>query len=540
MQKIMLALIPALLISSCAKMVVVKVPADKDDKKKVVAEGVFYALPLTVVHLNLKVDRSAYKVAPYQDYAAIFWPDGDVVCDFGKCAEKNARYSLQKGATFSTFGEPDPKNVYMVKFVGRGAVDQSMTLAWTDTGLISTATGTVTNRTSDVIVSGLKLAAGIGAKAGFGASAVTKAAADKVKLTCPAPSDNDDWILTKLSKTTADPGQSVLSTAASSILIGNYCSIKKEDRAKAPYNFSSAHDALLNDAITAYILHMSPLVEARTKLLGGGSPSYGPMDLVNKIETLLDQQAKALYLGTKSTKTWEAGLDVRDAETGAYTILHLDPAAGVCLGTHATIAPDSKPLPDGFGENLDKDACEKAPAISLKIESYPAKQLVDAVETYTSEPSGDRSFRYRIPRQVKAELTSVETGDDKKTKTTSYGVAVFSMAQAGEVRSLPASRHSKGLTYTLGMVEATGGLKNFALSTTGSVDAGTIDSLSSVAGTLLDARNASNAADKTAALADKASKDELTVLTRQDQLLKLKDDICTLQKKYGIDCAVQP
>ena len=50
-----------------------------------------------------------------------------------------------------------------------------------------------------------------------------------------------------------------------------------------------------------------------------------------------------------------------------------------------------------------------------------------------------------------------------------------------------------------------------------------------VGGTIVDARNT---AQKNA--------DELSTLTKEDQLLKLRDDICTIQKKYGLPCTVAP
>ena len=85
------------------------------------------------------------------------------------------------------------------------------------------------------------------------------------------------------------------------------------------------------------------------------------------------------------------------------------------------------------------------------------------------------------------------------------------------------------LSYDLGFLEATGALKTFKLGTTGALDAATIDAMSSVGGTLFDARNAA-----------RKSEDELTILTREDSLLKLRDDICTIQKKYNLPCTVAP
>ncbi len=121
-----------------------------------------------------------------------------------------------------------------------------------------------------------------------------------------------------------------------------------------------------------------------------------------------------------------------------------------------------------------------------------------------------------------------------------HGSALFAVAQFGHVASLPARRNSKTLAYDLSMVEATGALKSFKIGSAGAVEAGTIDALAGAGGTVLDARKARlDELEKERKAAETAA-DELTVLTRQHQLLKLKDDICTLQKKYGLACTVEP
>ena len=84
--------------------------------------------------------------------------------------------------------------------------------------------------------------------------------------------------------------------------------------------------------------------------------------------------------------------------------------------------------------------------------------------------------------------------DSEKT----YGGATISVAQLGKVLSLPASRHSKSLTYNVGLIEATGALKTFTLGTTEALDAATITSLSSSAGSVLDAKNAADQKAQTA------------------------------------------
>jgi hypothetical protein len=110
------------------------------------------------------------------------------------------------------------------------------------------------------------------------------------------------------------------------------------------------------------------------------------------------------------------------------------------------------------------------------------------VGTGTVVPTDDRSFRYRIPAQMTAEIRS--------TDKSSYGKAVMGIAQYGSVASLPAKRNSKTLSYDLGLVEATGALKSFKLGSTGGLDSATIDALTGVSNDVLDARTKARTAAK--------------------------------------------
>jgi hypothetical protein len=499
LRSVFLMLATVLPLAGCAKVVVVKIPADAPAQ----AEGVIYALPNTVVRVKLKVNRTEYGPARYAAYAAIFSPDSKPVCKEKTCStEKENAFSVQQGATFTTYGEPDPDNVFLVKFVGGGAIDQTVSMTWNEQGLASAASSSVTNRTGDVVLSGLKLAAGLGTKAFLGASKVDQNGG----LIPPCEADaskTDDFVIPILIQNGA--------TAAAQ-LVSNYCDIKKTDRDLLPQEAT-----LLADATKDYVNRVLPLTNARIKILTGTSQSMDPVNVLAKIETEITTQLSALYLGTKKDTTWDGALDVRTLNAGApIAVLRVDGAKGICL-VSSELPPEVKPIPTEF--LLPAANCNIASPVGLTLNYYPdsSRQLFTKIKEVTT---GDRSFRYRIPAQVKAAFS-----DDKKT----YGAGVFSVAQLGTVISLPANRHSKMLSYDLGFIEATGGLKTFKLGTTGGLDAATIDALSGVGGTIIDARNT---AQKNA--------DELSTLTKEDQLLKLRDDICTIQKKYGLPCTVAP
>jgi hypothetical protein len=536
-----LATMAALIVSvaGCAKVVVVEVP---QGSAKVDGEGVFYALPLTVARVLVKADQKTARSAPYARFAKIFAPGSKPPCGtIVDCAKDTGapvvKYDLQDGVTFTPFGEPDPTKVFMVKFAGGGAVDQTLSMTWNDMGLLSAASATVTNRTTDIVVSGIKAATGLAAKVA-GGSALALQAPDKDG--CPKPGNpanqstpvknNDPWIIKILLNIEPDPQLNVL--------IANYCDLPPTDRvsgtnedSRDDFDETRDEEALLK-ATRAYDLRLRLLEEQRTRLLTSSQISVlEPDKYLDRVEKNIEQQVSALFVGSEATKTWELPFEVRTIDPTAKPepLVRFGETGGVCPVT-TLLAPDAKPAPSGFS-NPKTVNCDKVAAFSVAYHPALTSQLASRVKTNVSTPTGDRSFRYMIPVQVKATVA---------VDTKSYGAGVFPVAQLGEMVSLPAKRNSKSITYDLAMIEATGGLKTFKLGTTGGLDSGTIDALSGAAGTVVDARNAKRKEREEDEKAAATATDELTVLTRQHSLLKLKDEICELQKKYGLACTIEP
>lgn len=449
----------------------------------------------------------------------------------------------------STFGEPDPEEVFLVRFEGKGAIDQSLSMTWNDTGLLTSANSQVTNRTGDILLSGLKLVTGLGIKAALGGAGDIDLA--KVKDCGISNIKQDEWIVPELVKA-GNSGK---------LLIQSYCNMKLQERKKFPEDPNTlaleikediggtptvverkSFGRLLEEAVNAYISEIVGLKTLQTNILTDNGQTSGSPSLLPFLETEISKQLTALYLGTKKTVTWEGTLNVRNlpkivcklGDTTDVTcralnnedkgilvdVLEISENAGIC--PKAEVDSSSKPFPPRFAII---DDCSGGSAIKLRLNFYPLSdaQLFTRV---TSIEGSEQSFRYRVPAQVKATLCDAKvtggvTACDKKT----YGSGVFSVAQLGKVIALPATRHSKTLSYDLTLIESTGALKTVKLGSAGGIDPATIDALSGVAGSIIDARQKG---------------DEINQLTRQQQLLKLQDDICTIQKKYGLPCSVQP
>jgi hypothetical protein len=484
----------ALLASACAHIEVVKVSTTAP------AGAVLYALPKTVVRVQMKVDRTEITPGRFAAYAQIFTPDSELVCQGPECESKKVTFSLQPSVVFSTYGEPDPDNVFAVKFVGGGAIDQTVSMAWNEAGLLSSAASSVTNRTADLVTSGLKMAIGLGTKLALGASRP-----EAGPRGCQAhPTPNDAALILILT----EGGGDVAGT-----LIANYCAMSPEKRNALPTDAEQ-----LRNALAAYMRSVAPLAQARLNILTLNTMMMEPATLLPRIEAELEHQLSLLFVGTKKVQTWDATLDVRATSVDQpMPILHIDAAKGICV-TNAELPPDSKPLPVGFTVLADAE-CGASLGVELTLRYYPEreKQLFSMLPNH---PEDVGSFRYRLPAQVAASLSA-----GRKT----YGASIFSVAQLGKVVALPATKLSKGLSYDLGFIEATGALRTFKIGTSGGLDTATVEALGGAGGTLVGYRTTA-----------RENESEISALTREDQLLKLQDEICSIQKKYGLPCTAQP
>ena len=296
----------------------------------------------------------------------------------------------------------------------------------------------------------------------------------------------------------------------------------------------------LEDALRAYQARVLPLLRGRAKLVGVDQIfAEDAGAYLDRIDAMISKELAALFVGSKKAKTvWTGTLDVAPTAAGTTPFLRINPAKGVCA--QASLAPISKSIPKDI--TLTGADCTSAHGVQLKVDYHPPKatQMFDVVEQSIKDPEGKLSFRYRIPAQVSAKVEDTtaikhpELIPGQKTPSQEvYGSAVLSVAQLGHIAALPAKRNSKSMSYELGFIEATGGLKSFKLSSTGALDAATLDSLGTTVNSFLDAR-------ATAEAAEAAKTDELAVLQRRAAILKAQSDICAALATFGLPCDVEP
>ncbi|NVO03296.1 MAG: DUF4831 family protein [Bacteroidetes bacterium] len=123
-----IAVIAIIFLSSCSKFNVIKV---KHYEKPVNEAGIYYALPQTVVSIEVKVKKNDLVKGPYAAFASKYLGLNNVAI------ANSTTYELAE-IKVTNFAEPDSSQFYLVK-LGKGHCKNSTFLALNEAGLILSA-----------------------------------------------------------------------------------------------------------------------------------------------------------------------------------------------------------------------------------------------------------------------------------------------------------------------------------------------------------------------------------------------------------------
>jgi hypothetical protein len=500
-------------------MVTVHVPATSLDSK-LPADGIFYALPRTVVSIDVPIDLTESKPGAYADYAPIFFPERKAV----KTAEKKLSVKLAK---FSTFGEPDPSAVYYVKVVGGAAVDWSRTFQLNEDGTITSGKEQADNQISDIVLGTLSAAAGLAAK-GIGAAAP-----------CPAAISGEQAILCYLNALGAEYAD-------------NFENLKSKDQAlfdriiaKNTQDTNGSYTVKLNAAITKAVesaLKIVLLTNQRESMLTNPMPAVNLSDAIfTRIDALITERVNG-FTGTETKSTWTGSFEVRPKQvTDIVLLFKINPPGGLCVVTD--VAGKEQP-PSNFLYNFGTSEKPDTPVycksggdglMDVRVQFSPAKADADQMLTRirnnynvvadedTTPFKEERSFRFRIPAYVKASLVTEAKGSIGSETRILVG-------QFGSIVALPATPGGKSSMYSLQYYASTGALKNFDLTTKAVLTKATVDSLNGSAASILDA-------EYKAAQAKAKAADQLNQLDRTRSILEDQVKILAACKTLNIDCS---
>jgi len=523
-------------VGCTGKVIVTKVPAPTPGNQKEDLEGVFYALPRTVIKVAVPIERSQSIPGVYAEYTELFFPDpshkAGAVKDSGsgtdtaKPADKTQKQKFALGKpVFTTVGEPDLSKLYYVKFVGSGAVDRTASIDYTEQGTVSGVQGGADNYTTDVILSAVNAAAGIASRVAFGSATDRPKATPPKAKECPEnPSDDDEAVYDFF----------VTDNNAKEIFY-HYCELGDPASRKKIQNDVAAAKAdwnsPLSKAFKAY-KDIADLTSKRRDLItqtGVGAPLPSLEVMLKEIDALLTRNMATYFTGQTKKDTWTPAFELRPLAVNdpPIALLSIDETGGVCL---IQSLPPQDEATDGF---LSKDGCKEATAKTVRVRfALNGTDQVFMRVQGAFEETGDRSFRYLIPAAAIATLEIGGTGSAECLKEPGCkrgGAAALSIGQFGAEVSLPASSGGRSVNYTLKFFEATGALKSFSLASKAAIQAATVNSLTTTANSALDAKNKQAAADA-------AKADQLAKLDRQAKILQDQATIEKLCVQLQVSC----
>jgi len=159
-RNILILLIACLLISSGCKSrtIVRKINTDDDTPlKKKDLNGVTYRLPRTVVSVTVPVKLATEEPGPYLKFLPCFFPDTPE----DEITRTKSRKIQVQAPTFDSFGEPDPKENYMVSIKGGIFENKSLLMEFAPRGVLKKGEASSENKSVEFAVKALQTSASI-------------------------------------------------------------------------------------------------------------------------------------------------------------------------------------------------------------------------------------------------------------------------------------------------------------------------------------------------------------------------------------------
>jgi hypothetical protein len=528
--------------------------------------GVFYALPRTVVKVTVPVKKTVSSPGRYSQFAAFFYPGEKFV------TQQKTEFAPDK-PTVETVGEVDPDEVYMIDIKSGVLQTKTLFLELSEDGLFSKARSEVTDQTPAFVGQIAKTAASIigiplsrktvGSGNPFTVSEATNCSnlPDDDQAFCLALADTERDFYLKLNTQAKRAIYRSLDRRKSKEWKCYYDKLRRhyklenpisEDEEKKcadlvtdeglsqaevyqeiynplPDGASADHkkykQKLISDFNLAQItvVEIQDMLDQRALFVNGTSNGGLPPESFNAILKEIDNQIKAIkndyFLGMKSTASDNIGpFEIVPKNVGSPTIARqlfvYSKSKGVLEIDNAFTAPEviKKVKKGDFDAKLDAGGMAGlTDKVNVTIEFKPnqrpnEKQLAGIVSDGNFTQRGARGFRYRIPANY---MVFVKDGNKEISDN------LFPIAHLGLTVSLPASTGSWRTLYELALYQNTGALKNFTLGSDPLLQKSMIDDAEKAITTLTTAT------------------DDVTRLERQKKILELRQKIRELEEELA-------
>jgi hypothetical protein len=517
--------------------------------------GVFYALPRTVVKADVPVVRTDKQPGVFSTFTPCFFPDEDYI------AKKSSEFAVDaERIKFDTLAVPDTDEIYMIKTRGGMFETRNLEMTLTENGVLVKASADVTNETIDIVTGSIKTGAGLLAKAlpiiplsePIGGTVLDEEQ-KRCRLLLVQRWVEDEELAEDAVIGSDAAGQQirVRDIFASAGGVVTLVEAKLKDASRVPDVLrSAAKFKTLYEEAKEVSDRIDGLLTRRGDIVGQND-STKPDVRAETVKLVLDEIDKNIkelketyFFGTKSNLTWNASFRLNPTPTDmSRDLFTLSKEHGVC-DIHVNGRPNNgqgvalnpkfrirKRCRGGAASCKPKDM-EPVQCVGQKVKLEMAlgengeggsggALMADRVNRAGLTQQGNRGFFYRIPGRAIAFVRQ----DQKEGAAEELARTALSIAQFGQVVSLPASTGGRKTKYTLELFESSGGMKNFVMGSSALIQQKNIDDLAGAASTLIEAKGERNKA--------KAPADELQQLERQRKILEEKKKIRDLERELS-------
>lgn len=472
--------------------------------------GMFYTLPRTVVQVSLPVILSETTAGPLRDYSPLFLPDNK--------ARSDSRLLSFKPATFTTAGEPDPELVFHLSAAGKGALRQTLGFEFTEEGVVTGLKAEVESQTAELVLAGVSALSGILTRTAFASSGSQIRPADTSM--CEDDITDNNW-KDHFRQCFLPSGEQDRSH-----LIPVFDGLKPEEASTLQRAYVPSDQ---NGKDTRELFRARAFYDRITKLSENYEEALGQPDQASSgTNAVLDRTLarikalKAEFLGKRTQHKWTGVFHVRPERTGTCAANQLrettcaswqslvllkvaEDESGIC-----DVDPDagSGRPPAKLWRGPQHASCTTGTqkTIGLKMEIQSTDLATTVAGKYT-QPA-EAGLHFLIPARMDTRL--VATGFSDWVEPAAY----LMIAQHGILAALPSEMGGKSVAHDLKFYAASGALKSYTLASTPNLTPEMVNSLSTSANALLDARKAQREAEA-------ADADPLNQLKRQQEVLNV-------------------
>jgi hypothetical protein len=543
-----LSVVFCLTLTACVSRVSVRPVTEGGNGVRPKLDGVFYALPRTVVTVETALKRTAVEPGRYAAFTPFFFPGKEYA------QQATQSFELQDPISISSRAEPDPDAIFMVKVRGHYFEDKVLNLTTVD-GILTDGTAQATAKGQDVAL------AAVGAVANILGTVIARKPPSRSALESSTRARYANRAGgTKAARQAEERREAFrgglreslerrcfeqLDGAAQDFYMREllsherdfFCSLSEEERAffqslagrverdfylctltpheRADYRALASHDyreryfKLQNAAERALFVEAADAYEKIAQY----QEQYGDLllDATVPADTLALQRQElkaaladllARFFGKKKEEVWTARFEYLPPKRGQPVpgsrprvlppaaqmqplLLAFSPQAGVCeTGTEQDVA-----VPADFKvASTRRPACPDRQEIRLAVTLRRTPGSTDAqfAEQITAADFDETGARGFYYRVPAVAVAKVMIGEAGYLAERQR--ATLPVAQLGTIKSLPQSSGGRETKYVVSL-DAAGGLKNFQLGKTALVDKAVIDELAKTSQTLLDAND---------------------------------------------------